>query len=238
MFRLLASAVSLALIAFASLAHGQAEPARVGAVFNKIYAPGGYDSNDHIQFVGEGIFRNTCYRPAQESVQVDSGTRTITVGPVAYEYSGFCLQVILPFQRVVDVGILKVGNWKVIETNGTSKALLGTISIQPALTNNPDDALYAPINQAFFQQKGSISEITLTGEFPNSCMALEDVKVTVEKEAVVIQPFAKMDVASACRDGKFEFTKTVSVTGVREGRYLLHVRSMNGNAVNTLIDIK
>ncbi len=83
------------------------------AIFQKIYVPSGFDSNDHVQIVGEGMFRNTCYRPAPSSVRVVEATKTIYIGPIAYEYAGLCLQVVLPFERTIDVGILKAGLWKI-----------------------------------------------------------------------------------------------------------------------------
>jgi hypothetical protein len=89
------------------------DPTRVTATYDRIYVADGFDSNDLVQITGEGMFRNTCYRQAETSVKIDETTHTISLGPVAYEYSGLCLQVVLPFQRVIDVGILKSGRWTV-----------------------------------------------------------------------------------------------------------------------------
>lgn len=236
--QLIMNALSIvSLIAAASVANAQVEPTKVGSTYSKMYAPGGFDSNDHVQIVGEGIFRNTCYRPAQTKVRVDEATKQIFVGPAAYEYSGFCLQVILPYNRVIDVGILKPGKWQVLQ--GPQADPLGEVNVRAAITDNADDFLYAPISQAFFQQKGTGAEVLLAGEFSNACMKLENVMVTIEPEVLVLQPVAKMDEAMGnCRDGKFPFNKKVSIKILPAGRYLLHVRSVNGNAVNTLVDMK
>lgn len=213
-----------------------AEPTKVAAAYNKVYAPGGYDSNDHIQIVGEGMFRNTCYRPASTTVRVDAENKKVFVGPAAYEYPGFCLQVVLPFERVIDVGLLKPGTWEVVqETNNTK---LGLLNVKPAVTESPDDFTYAPVNQAFFRQKGLVSEIDLTGEFSSDCMTLDEVKVSVEQEAIVIQPIAKFEENRDCTNGRFPFSQTVKVDLVPKGRYLLHVRSMNANAVNALVNVQ
>jgi hypothetical protein len=236
MKRLFISALSLTFIFAASLAKAQStDPVRVPALFGKAYVPNGFDSNDNIQFVGEGMFRNTCYRHANTTVRVDESQKTVFVGPVAYEYSGFCLQVILPFERVVDVGILKAGTWKIVQANGASE--LGEIKVLPALTQNPDDYLYAPISQAYFRQVGSGAEIVLSGEFPSSCLSLDQVKVEVQPDVIVIQPIAKMATGPTCKDGSFPFSKVVPVNSIKTGRYLLHVRSMNGNAINTLVSV-
>ncbi|MEK7355323.1 MAG: hypothetical protein AAB250_02670 [Bdellovibrionota bacterium] len=224
----------LCLVAAASAANAQSEPTKIAATYSHMYAPGGFDSNDQVQIVGEGIFRNTCYRPTEPKVRIDELKHQIFVGPAAYEYSGFCLQVILPFTRVVDVGILKPGKWEIFQ--GPQADRLGEVTVRAAITDSADDFLYAPISQAFFQQKGTGADVLITGEFSNSCMQLDSVMVTIEPEVLVLQPVAKMDTtAGVCKDGKFPFSKKVSIKILPLGRYLLHVRSMNGNAVNTLV---
>lgn len=226
----------VSLVAVAGIANAQIEPTKVGSAYSHMYSPGGFDSNDHVQIVGEGIFRNTCYRPAQTKVRVDETARQIIVGPAAYEYQGLCLQVILPYNRVIDVGLLKPGKWEVLQ--GPQAERLGEINVRAAITDSADDFLYAPVSQAFFQQKGTGAEVLIAGEFSNSCMTLDNVQVTIEPEVLVLQPIAKMASTGACKDGQFPFNKKVSVKILPAGRYLLHVRSMNGNAVNTLVDMK
>lgn len=215
-----------------------AEPTLVGATFNKMYVPTGFDSNDNVQFVGEGRFRNTCYRPAPGSLKIDEATKTITVGPVAYEYSGFCLQLILPFQRVIDVGILKPGIWRVVEGVPPSVTMLGEIQIARALTESADDYLYAPISQAYFQQQAGWSSVLLSGEFASNCLKLDSVKVIIQKEVIVLQPIAKLEPFLKCVEHTTHFSKRVSLPNLKPGRYLLHVRSMNGNAINSLVNVE
>ncbi len=237
MSRLIFSALSfLTCFAVSVTSSATNEPVRVGATFAKIYVPGGFDSNDNVQIVGEGMFRNTCYRPAPSTVTVDPATSTINVGPVAYEYSGFCLQVILPFQRVLDLGILKPGTWRVLQGHGVNLQQLGEVSIRPALTEQADDFLYAPVDQAFYQENGLASVVYLTGQFRLSCMKMDTVKTTVEKDVLVIQPIAKI-IAGPCNEGTFAFNQKVDLGFVPKGRYLLHVRSANGNSVNSLVSV-
>lgn len=236
-FTKLTVAAALAVVSLGSAALADNAPRKVPALFNKIFAPGGFDSNDNVQIVGEGRFRNTCYRHAETTVSVDKVNKKITLGPVAYEYSGMCIQVILPFQRVIDVGILEPGKWEVVQGDTGHEQSLGSLAIQIATRATADDFLYAPISQAFFRQQGLNGEIVLTGDFPNSCMMLDDVKVTLESDVIVVQPIAKMLEGPDCKDGKVTFTRVVNVDLIPKGRYLLHVRSMNGNAINSLVDM-
>lgn len=226
----------IALVSFIAGSFAHAEPSKVPATFHTLYAPGGFDSNDHVQIVGEGLFRNSCFRPADTRVQLDRENKIIVLGPEAYEYGGICLQVILPFERVVEVGILEPGKWKVVQNS--DQALLGRVNIAVSRSANPDEFLYAPISQAFFKQKAGKSEIALTGEFPNSCMKLRRVSLEIEPKVIVVLPIAEMEDREDCQNGKFPFSKVVEVKNAKAGRYLLHVRSMNAKAINTLVDVK
>lgn len=215
-------------------AFAQTDPTRVPATYSKIYVPDGYDSNDLVQVVGEGVFRNTCYRHAETLVTVDEATKTISVGPVAYEYKGFCLQVILPFQRVMDVGILKPGKWTIQQDGG---ATMAEFIVRPAKTNSADDYLYAPVSQAFFRQVRGTNQVIISGEFSSDCMTLDSETVLVQTDVIVVQPIAKMDTRPNCVAGKYPFSKTITVPSVTPGRYLLHTRSTGGNALNSLVDV-
>ncbi len=209
-------------------------PTQVGVTFSKVYTPVGFDSNDHVQFVGEGMFKNSCYRPAPTTVAVDAATKTIKVGPVAYEYSGFCLQVLLPFDRVVDVGILPAGTWQITQADNKK---VDEIVVKSNLTSEPDDFLYAPVSQAYVRQSGSRTNLYLNGSFPNDCMTIQEVTISTTDDAIMVQPIAVM-AKGACTGAPVSFTKLVKLPAIKAGRYLLHVRSVNGNAINSLVEIK
>lgn len=228
----------ISVLIFAATAQAQTGdlPSKVSVNFNKVYAVGGFDDNDNVQIVGEGMFAKTCYRHAETTVRVDEATKIIYLSPVAYKYNGYCLQVILPFSRVIDVGILKAGTYSVeLETN---KQSLGEITIRPSLTRAADDYLYAPVSQSFFVSKNGSNTIQLAGDFSLSCMKMKDVKIDIQKGIVVVQPIAKIDKSVPCTAGDFPFEKVIQVGPLAAGRYLMHVRSLNGQSLNTLINIK
>lgn len=212
----------------------KAGPTQEAVTFSKIYVPVGFDSNDHVQFVGEGMFSNTCYRPANVTVAVDNATKTIKVGPVAYKYNGLCLQVILPFDRTVDVGVIPSGTWQVVQADNKQ---IGQIKVAPSLTADPDDYLYAPISQAYVHETNGKEELMLNGSFPNTCMTMQEVKFDVQNDVIVVQPIAQM-AKGACTGPAVPFTQVVELGSIKAGRYLLHVRSINAQAINTMIDIQ
>ncbi len=212
----------------------KSEPTQEAVTFAKVYVPVGFDSNDHVQFVGEGMFANTCYRPASVTVAVDNMSKTIKVGPVAYKYNGFCLQVILPFDRTIDVGVISAGTWQVVQADNKQ---IGQIKVAPALTADPDDYLYAPISQAYIHETTGKEELMLNGSFPSSCMTMKEVKFDVQGDVIVVQPIAQM-AAGTCTGPAVPFTQVVQLGSIKAGRYLLHVRSINAQAINTMIDIQ
>ncbi len=234
----------VALSAFAGAAFGQAttppimaEPTKIPAAYQTSYIPGGFDSNDSVEVVLEGRFSSSCWRPAEVEVAVDHDKKEIYVGPAAYLYPArLCAQMILPFDRVVSFGLLKPGAYKLIQA--TDGAELGSIPVAQSQTERPDDFLYAPVSQAFFKERSTYSEVTIAGSFPSSCMMMDEVKVTIEPKVIVIQPIAKIEERLGCTDGSFPFQQKTKIEGIPSGRYLLHVRSMNAKAINSLVDVK
>ncbi len=235
MNRLFSALLALFLLSAPFFASARSGPIKVWASFQKIYVPGGYDSNDRVEIVGEGRFKNSCFRLAETKVQIDAQNKKIYLSPVAYEYSGDCLQVTVGFEKNIDVGILGAGTWEVIQGSGPTK--LGAISIRETVGKNADDYLYAPVSQAFYHQQGAISKIVVSGDFPSDCFKLEQVKMTVEPSVLVLQPVVQFESRVDCKEGKFPFVREIVVNAVPAGRYLLHVRSLNGNSVNSLVDI-
>ena len=208
-------------------------PTKVPSQFYKIYAPGGFDSNDHVQIVGEGRFHNSCFKQAETIIQIDDIKKQVTFFPVAYEYPGICLQVMVTFQHVVDIGILGEGNWEILQGNLHTK--IGSVQIKKSVTDAADDFLYAPVSQAYCDKNNGTGQLRITGEFTNECLTIEEIKVTIEANVIAIQPIAKMSTDKKCEVGLFPFSKTVSLGFVPSGKYLLHVRTLNGNAINSII---
>jgi hypothetical protein len=232
--------ISIALIALTSTlgsiaAWGQAAPVVIPTSFSKVYAPNGYDDNDKVQIVGEGLFPNSCYRYEDTKIKVNHESKTISLESSAYKYQGICLMVIVPFDQVLDVGLLQKGTYKIVEARSNQK--LGEVSIKSAVKAEPDDFIYAPISQAFYKQGCFSDDIYLTGNFPLSCMKITDVQLHLQSDVVVVQPIVEIDASKSCVSGEFPFKKSVNASFLKPGRYMLHVRSMNGKAINSLVDV-
>jgi hypothetical protein len=242
MKNLICSALAILSMSAAATAHAAFQsmettlPSKINITYGKVYLPDGFDTNDQVQVVGEGMFSHLCYRSAPNLVTVDYHSKTIYVGPAAYLFSGFCLQVVLPFNKVLDVGIVEEpGTYKIVQT--TDHRVMGEIRIKAANRAEPDDYLYAPISQAYFHVEAGQNQILLSGDFPNSCMSFKEIRINAQPDVIVVQPIIEMSNTQACKDGVFPFEKKFDLGKFKAGRYLLHVRSMNGRAVNTLVNV-
>lgn len=218
----------------ASSAWSDNSPTKIRTEVNKVYIPNGFDDNDNVQVVAEGIFPDTCYRPAASEAAVDFKKNEITLMPMAYKYTGTCLMVLLPFDITFQFGPLKSGTYAIKRMDGS---LVGSINIRRSLKSEPDDYLYAPVSQAFVNNLPNSSTVFLTGQFSLSCMKMKEVRYQIQDDVIVIQPIAEIDETKTCDAGSFSFSEKVDLGAVKSGKYLLHVRSMNGKAVNTLIRI-
>jgi len=122
-------------------------PELVSIQFDRVYVPEDFDSDDHVKIVAKGTFPNKCYRVASTQVDVSHEAMRIQLTPVAFKYSGFCIQVETEFVRVIDVGDLKVGTYVIYQkgTRGQDREL-GSITVKdPGTAATPavsDGTLY------------------------------------------------------------------------------------------------
>ncbi len=228
--------MSLLLSGVVIAQEGGEGPSLVDTVFSGSYIPIGFDSNDQIQFVAEGVFPNSCYRKGPVEVVIDEEAKRINLSSQSYVYSGMCLQVLVNYSKVINVGVLSPGTYSI--TQGKDEQVIGSLPVKPNTVEGVDDFPYAPVNQAMLTRDVDGVTLTLTGTFTNSCLSLGDVVVTPQKDVVVVQPMVKVDDSGGCTNGKFRFTYEKLIAGkILSGRYLLHVRSMNGRSVNSLVDL-
>lgn len=235
LFSLICLTASLTVSLTASI--GLAQPTLIETSFHTSYIPNGFDTNDQVQIVGEGLFPDTCYRPATPEVVIDHDAKTVTITPRAYRYDGMvCADMVVEYHQVLNLNLLHAGDYKIAQRN--VKQEFGQIEIAVAANSDPDEFLYAPIEQAHFSNGSArgTGSIKLNGEFTDSCTQLTNVRVSVQPNVIVVQPIATRDERGPrCTPGRYPFQRTVEVSGLRSGKYLLHVRSLNAQAVNSLV---
>ncbi len=211
------------------------EPKEFKHNIRSAYVPAGFDSNDKTQFVIAGDMPSTCYRVGPLSVKVNKDTKVIQVKQRLYKYNTICLYMLVPFHKIVDVGILPSGEYSVVSEDEVD---IGKLPIKKATTEAADDYLYAPVTEARvkFNESGEPYAI-VEGSFSNSCMRIKELKVFPDGDRVLtVLPVSENVDSTDCTAGDYAFRKTVDLPKMPKGRYLLNVRSLNGEGLFKFFD--
>jgi hypothetical protein len=230
MSRLIIASVLVSGVAIANAdTPGSGDLVNVDAKY--VFAPEGFDDNDESVLVIDGYLPNGCYKLTRPEFLVDQNTKTVTVRPMARYFDVPCIEALVPYQLEIKLGILSEGLYSV----KVNESAIESLNIAEATSAGPDDFLYAPVDGASVaaDETGALVA-SLEGRFTNSCMVWEDLKVQDNGKTVNVLPIMKLE-GTNCVAGEFPFKKTIALPeSIVAGRHLLHVRSLNGNAVNHL----
>lgn len=211
------------------------DPVLSAASYEAVYIPNGFDSNDNVQLMAEGIFPTNCYKIAQPKARIDQTKKIILLDARAYRYSGQCDSIEISFQQEVNLGIIKSpGNYKVKTSQGK---LIGNILIKPATTDRPDDYFYAPVQGVAFENT-SQNRLTVQMYFKTRCVELDRIEVEKQDKVIVILPIAKIVQSMRCLSENYPVSSTIDIGPLKSGRYLLHVRSSGSQALNQLVTVQ
>jgi hypothetical protein len=224
------------------------QPELVDVMPDRIFAPMGFDDNDNAQIVLDGEFPNISYRAGPVEKRIDTVNHKIYIRPKAYYYTlDLYLEVRTPYLIPVDLGPLPAGHYDVIVESPEGKIRnLANFPVVVAKTTSPDDYLYAPLKSAHLERTGLTDSIdgrsgynlVLEGVFTNSCMTLSSPQVTVPGNNVIqVLPIVEFQRGSNCVSTKRPFSVSVSLKGISSGRYLVHIRSLNGQSINQIVDL-
>ena len=99
---------------------------------------------------------------------------------------------------------------------------------------------YAIINDAYVSFIETDERVVvLRGELPGSCWQINEKKIFMDgKDVLTVLPIITHITDDYCDDRRIPFVTTVKVPDLEAGRYLLNVRSLNGQSVNKLFDIR
>lgn len=211
-------------------------PEPVGVQSEQLFAPPGFDSNDIAQIVVHGHYMNSCYRWAQPRVTFDRSQRLISISPQAYlRESSWCAPVRVQYTQPIELGVLAPGKYRVVEFDARGRLLHETgLTIAASEATSPDDFLYAPIKNARVVQTGAGRELVLSGTFPSDCMELQEIKTLHRAHHVIeVLPIVSFKAGTGCGNNRERpFEARVKVPATEAGETLLHVRLLNGQAIN------
>ncbi len=232
--------VVVSLLGIASLVQASTplpKPQRVAIHSKHFFMPPGFDDNDNAQLILHGMLPNTCYKAAQAKVEIDETQKRIVITPQAFFYPGcWCLQVLVPFTQTVDLGVLQLGDYTVVELDERGTGLTrGVLPVAPARSGAPDDFLYAPIKAARFDR--TAQTLILSGQL-SSCMRLKEVKVLARVPNLIeVLPIVEEDGSGNCSGASKDFEQGVSLPALETGTTLIHIRSLNGQSINLIEEI-
>lgn len=233
--------VSGLVSAFQLLAAQDPVPAQAKHVdwqIKAVYTPMNFDDNDTVQFVIEGKFPNACYSIGNTWSRSYPDHKTVLFGyDVIYE-PGPCLQVESFFAKTVEVGTLPEGEYKIATFRNINRPL-GKLRVQKARSRTKDNSPYAPVTSAIVESddSGLRRFLTLTGYFPNTCLQIDPDAtqvVATARNVLEVLPFVRM-VGDVCSSTIQPYTYTLQIPeSVPPGKYLIHIRTMNGNSLNNV----
>jgi hypothetical protein len=201
----------------------------------RTFAPQGFDDNDQIQVVIEGKLDNDCYRLGTPNVRIDDVSHQVLIQPRAAYFQWLCLEVQVPWTQVVPIGPLAAGAWTIhVGSSGES----ATMAVKSASALSPDDHVYAPVEALFVDVHDGLATATIRGHFTTRCADFEDIRVIDSGKTIEVLPIMTAGSARSCERSDTPFERQITLPQKSAGRYLVHVRSLNGAALNQVYEIK
>jgi hypothetical protein len=236
--------VSLLFLSTNSFADSSQDPTLVSAPVEKVFIPLGFDTNDNVEVVVHGHFPSTCYKVGPSTATVDAVAKTVTIQSQAYEYPGLvCAQVRVPFVADISLGLVKEGEYRV-QVTGFPDLVTDPLVIGAATTANPDDYLYAPVEQSSIEKNSAGEDfLKIEGMYPYmfvGCMNIKEVRVRMAPgQVIVVQPIAEIledRFCSPLASKKFSIQTPIDFP-LTFSEYLIHVRTLSGTSVNRFIEL-
>jgi len=240
----------------ATASHAQSTLAKIVEIpLDHVFiAARGFDDNDPIQVVVEGQRPNLCYALADFvfTPDVNDPSRIRLTQKAILSETGDCdptkplppaLAQPKSFWKEVIIGHLPARETYTLEYLTASGVKTREFSVGVAPTDSVDTLKYAMVENAFVKDEVLKSEgtfeIKITGFLNSSCAEVAR-DVAILKIDDVYVALLQVDVKpEICLPVNKPFFKTLKIpVPEKEGRYLLHVRAMGGEAKNKIFSVK
>jgi hypothetical protein len=217
-----------------------AAPDIIPAPVKHLYLPDGFDSNDTVEVVVTGAFPNVCYSRNEVKVNIQDDVIDIFVSAISHEKSlpaSKCLEMEVPFKEVVHIGNLQGGEYKVNVNNNSQFALTDSFRISESSSNSVDDYIYAAIE--YVENRGK-TDYVLHGWRYSNCIDINKIQVVSNnKDTLSILPVMKQ-LTDFCpmKMMPTQYSVKLDFSTIKMKSPLLHVRTMDGKSVNTIINLE
>lgn len=237
MKKIILSAAVATLLSAPAMADDPSTGTLVAIPIDASYVPNGFDDNDDVVVVLDGHLPNSCYKVSHTEILKDPVTNQVNIVQYARKYPGLCMQALVPFFSEAELGVMPIGDFKIASPGATVEKL----KVDEATSAGPDEFLYAPVDSIkvnYDEATDSYSGI-LDGRFTNSCMKIKEVVVVNSGKTLEVLPKMEMlQSPDGCVDTEVPFSWAVSLPKtLAKGRHLMHVRSLNGKAVNRMFSV-
>lgn len=206
-----------------------------------LYVPEGFDNNDSVEVIITGSFPNPCFSRNKTEVVVNNYIINILVTALEHGKkleSGACPQMKVPFKEVVSVGNLKSGKYMIVVNRSAGvNSLREMLYVQEATSSLIDDHIYAAIE---WVEQTTSGKFILHGIRYSPCFEIDQIKVLSNKrDTLSILPVMKQKSDFCPMKGvPFKTSVEIDFSGLKTSRPLLHVRTLDGRSVNTIVNLR
>jgi hypothetical protein len=221
-------------------AFSQTQPEIVLAPLDHLYIPTGFDSNDSVEVVVTGRFPNACYSRNDIEVKVNHDTVDVKITAIAPDPATIatrvCPKMLVPFKEVVTIGNLQGGSYEIRVNAEAKTSLKEELIVTEASSSAVDEHIYSAVE---WVQKVDETNYILHGWRYSDCLDLDKIQiVSNKKDTLSVLPVMKQ-VSSFCAMKMMptQYPIKVDFTGLKTGQPLLHVRTMDGKSVNSVVNM-
>lgn len=204
---------------------------------DNLFVPKGFDDNDKSQVVLDGWLDSSCDQVQTPKHTVhENGVIEIEVKVLKATPERVCMPVLTRFTAVADLGVLPQGTYEIVTNNGW---LVQELIVAEATSGGPDDYRYAQVDEVIVDYAPDAASTTnskwsvlLVGQYRTSCERIEFVEVKDSGTTFEVLPVLQQQ-GENCLPVMERFEYRAFLPDVQqEGRYLVHVRTADGEAVN------
>ncbi len=229
------------LLPFALLISGAAmagdSMVEVPVPVDHVYAPAGFDSNDHAEVMIAGYLPNLCYKAPKSVVKVNGNKINISIRANKIRSGlGFCASVIVPFIENVNIGLLDQGKYNLAVNENSPYERKADMKVAEASSNSVDENIYANVSE-IVRVSDQSRRVQLKGYNPSDCFELKEIQV-IDNGSDVFSVLPKLSqLRDHCPKKMVPFVYEFSVPeSLAAPQVLLHVRVMDGKSMNALFN--
>ena len=210
----------------------------VSISLTNVFVPKGFDSNDQVEIIISGELPSTCYLRPRGETKIENNRVVVEMKATKIvDRNIVCIEAIIPYLISVPLGELSVGNYDIAVNVGADSEKTSSIQIDNPSSNSINNFNYANVTNV--QRPSLEREIIISGIHPSSCMEIERVEVITNPISNTYSVLPIIKQAQPICDSMIKpFAFTLKLPNGRTAQELVHIRKIDGTALNFLIEEK